>query len=855
MQFTNYSRRHSPTSEGCMKNRLTISQVLIFCIVFVQVFGGFENQVSAATQITKKSSLVSLCLNPAGNAARAAQDDRCIEGSENQVSAATRSTKKSSLVSLCLNPAGNAARAAQDDRCSKGSVTSSTTTTVPAKTVKTVKPVETTEPVKTNNKNGAITVSATVPVIANVSNISTGTSGSFGTTGSAGSNVAVVLPVEIPGLISVCVNKSTSVLRDTADNSCSSGSEVKVEWLDSGASPKICVNNNNRQMTLAQDGKCATKNSAVADVTVNKQILACADDKTGVLRYQKSGVCGTNDDPVVWVLKDQGVARNVDSGVKKGVVEIISLIPTTGAGGGASSGTSTSGSTKTVTTSPTTNTSTATTTTTTAVATAITTTTTSSTTTTTIASRASGSFAGYLGGTCPDGSGVPWYWGSGGQARAGGCSAAASIAPISTGSSGSAATTITVAPVVVPGTPATPTGVVGDAQVTVTVAAGSGGTPTSYTVSASPQVSGVTRTCTVTGASGSCVVTGLTNGTAYTFTTTVTNSAGTSSASTASSAVTPQVVPGAPATPTGVSGDAQVTVSVAAGTGGTPTSYTITKSTDGVNYSTGCTVTVPASSCIVTGLTNGTAYTFKTTATNSAGTSGLSSASASVSPEPVYAVGDTGPGGGVVFYVQASGGTFTSTGSDCGTACKYLEAAPSDQSSGIVWATTTAFCYNSGSTTETNSCQSNSIYSGDSTAQAASRTAATAIGKGMANTNQIHARLTTAGGAATNTYAAGIAYAYVNNGKTDWHLPSKDELNQMCKWQRGVAWTSDATVCTGGTLNSATWGATGFSSGSYWSSSEWTAVVSAWRQSFDGGVQGSGLRYNPYSVRPVRAFG
>ena len=95
-----------------MKNRLTISQVLIFCIVFTQVFSGFENQVSAAMQITKKTSLVSLCLNPAGNSARAAQDDRCIEGSENQVSAATQITKKTSLVSLCLNPAGNAARAA-----------------------------------------------------------------------------------------------------------------------------------------------------------------------------------------------------------------------------------------------------------------------------------------------------------------------------------------------------------------------------------------------------------------------------------------------------------------------------------------------------------------------------------------------------------------------------------------------------------------------------------------------------------------------------------------------------------------------------------------------------------------------
>ena len=171
-----------------------------------------------------------------------------------------------------------------------------------------------------------------------------------------------------------------------------------------------------------------------------------------------------------------------------------------------------------------------------------------------------------------------------------------------------------------------------------------------------------------------------------------------------------------------------------------------------------------------------------------------------------------------------------------------------------MWATAALFCYADGSDSGSSSCQSNGIYSNTS-GQAASRTASSAIGMGMANTNAIFDRMTTAGGAATNTYAAGIAFDYTNNGKTDWHLPSKDELNQMCKWQRGVAWQSNSYRCPAfvGTLNSGL-GASGFSSRNYWSSSDALARY-AWLQSFDYGSQNGETKNVTTYVRSVRAFG
>ena len=88
--------------------------------------------------------------------------------------------------------------------------------------------------------------------------------------------------------------------------------------------------------------------------------------------------------------------------------------------------------------------------------------------------------------------------------------------------------------------------------------------------------------------------------------------------------------PAVPSTPTATAGDRQATVSVTAGTdsGGPASSYAVTSSPGGRS----CTITVPATSCLVTGLTNRTAYTFTATATNVTGTSGASPTSAAVTP-------------------------------------------------------------------------------------------------------------------------------------------------------------------------------------------------------------------------------
>ncbi len=160
---------------------------------------------------------------------------------------------------------------------------------------------------------------------------------------------------------------------------------------------------------------------------------------------------------------------------------------------------------------------------------------------------------------------------------------------------------------------------------------------------------------------------------------------------------------------------------------------------------------------------------------------------------PAYAIGDTGPAGGIIFITPSTSGN--STG-------EYFEAAPADLSTTLTW------------------CSDFTNSLGGATG--------TEIGTGAGNT--VVMSLTCTSGAAFSAHT----YSTTNNSKTysDWFLPSKDELNQLY-------------------LNRTTTG--GFTPGAYWSSSLYERYY-AWFQSFSIEYQNYDTKYYSLYVRPVRAF-
>jgi hypothetical protein len=126
-------------------------------------------------------------------------------------------------------------------------------------------------------------------------------------------------------------------------------------------------------------------------------------------------------------------------------------------------------------------------------------------------------------------------------------------------------------------------------------------------------------------------------------------------------------------------------------------------------------------------------------------------------------VGDTGPGGGIVFYVSPN--TF-GCGADLSSTCKYLEVdlpITNSQNLGTLdsitkWANTANLTTAIG---------------------AAARNAA--IGTGYKNTVAI-INQNGAFNMSTNRYEAGLAQADTLGGKTDWYMPSRDELTVLSEF-------------------------------------------------------------------------
>lgn len=262
----------------------------------------------------------------------------------------------------------------------------------------------------------------------------------------------------------------------------------------------------------------------------------------------------------------------------------------------------------------------------------------------------------------------------------------------------------------------------------------------------------------------------------------------------------------------------QITIQDSAGNTVTSSAAVVTATVSAGGTLVG-TTTATASSGVATftGLgvdgTIGTTYTITYTAV------GLTVATATVTLTGttcdgtfICQVGDTGPGGGIVFYVATT--TFTQVGagdSRCTTLCKYLEAAPTSGTN--AWTDATY------------------AWSGNTGSAIGAPAQGTAIGTGFANTLAIFGQ---SGGGNTADRAGTISIAYRGpNTLTDWYLPSDDELNQLY-------------------LQAAIVG--GFVADAYWSSTE-SGAIFANLQFLNSGATGSGLKLGTFHVRPVRAFG
>jgi hypothetical protein len=211
-----------------------------------------------------------------------------------------------------------------------------------------------------------------------------------------------------------------------------------------------------------------------------------------------------------------------------------------------------------------------------------------------------------------------------------------------------------------------------------------------------------------------------------------------------------------------------------------------------------------------------------------------------------YEVGDRGPGGGIVYYVSAS--NFTSTGSICNTACKYLEVAPATwQSEGASVANDANYDWSSNNSSNTGQ----NIATAGTEGGFANEKFNWKIGQGFYNTSVMKVA-----GATSAAQAKVLAYAG-GSSAGQWFIPSMNELNELCKYARGqtTGVLTEACVTGSGALKTGTANDLGgFVVNLYWSSSEY-GPGQAWTQRFDRGSQTYAQKDQALrALRPVRAF-
>lgn len=352
-------------------------------------------------------------------------------------------------------------------------------------------------------------------------------------------------------------------------------------------------------------------------------------------------------------------------------------------------------------------------------------------------------------------------------------------------------------------------------------------------------------------------ITGLDPLTAYTFQIAAVNIDGTSALSLVTPEIKTTAVPIAPPAPVATPALAAPAFTISSATETKPvnsaiTGYIIT-STGGAIASYSISPAAPAGLTLSTstGLLSGTptsvvaATAYTITATNATGsTTRIFTLTVTAI---VYVVGDTGPGGGKVFYYNATGfncgATHSATGSPTGGLCHHLEVAPKGWHSGVATDPQSAWVNlvdnRRDVTGVINENEVNNSFTG--------------LGLGYKNSLAIIEAIP------SEPSAASLTRAYLSNSLSDWYLPTAAELNELYKWANSnITQPALGTVGVEGILNSQVNGFTSnfnFVNHYYWSSSEQTLFF-AWHQWFVNGAQLTNTHFKSaaHFVRPIRAF-